>query len=127
MCLHEGAVLLILLKDPLSGRLMFSFPGGRIETGERAAEAAVRETAEETGYTITTDPGPPFVLDYDYFWAGQWISCQTHFFLAHKAGSQLFQPEGIICGHCWVTQKECHTYLEDVFLRVLTHFFDDLS
>jgi 8-oxo-dGTP pyrophosphatase MutT (NUDIX family) len=33
----------------------FGFPGGRIEPGERAAEAAVRECWEETGVRVTVE------------------------------------------------------------------------
>jgi ADP-ribose pyrophosphatase YjhB (NUDIX family) len=48
--IHEGRVLLIRRgKDPLRGRWVV--PGGRLEWGERLAEAAVRELAEETGVT----------------------------------------------------------------------------
>lgn len=52
VCLREGArgpeVLLIRRgHPPLAGA--WSLPGGRIEPGERAAEAALRELAEETG------------------------------------------------------------------------------
>lgn len=48
ICLRGDDVLLIRrAKPPLAGA--WSLPGGRIEPGERAAEAAARELAEETG------------------------------------------------------------------------------
>jgi 8-oxo-dGTP diphosphatase len=48
VCLKGEAVLLIRRgKPPRAGE--WSLPGGRIEPGERAAEAALRELREETG------------------------------------------------------------------------------
>lgn len=48
VCLRGSEVLLIRRgKPPLSGA--WSLPGGRIEWGERAADAALRELVEETG------------------------------------------------------------------------------
>lgn len=48
VCLKDDAVLLIRRgKPPRMGE--WSLPGGRIEPGERAVEAALRELAEETG------------------------------------------------------------------------------
>ena len=48
VCLRGREVLLIRRgKPPLSGS--WSLPGGRIEWGERAADAALRELVEETG------------------------------------------------------------------------------
>jgi len=48
VCLKDGAVLLIRRgRAPRLGE--WSLPGGRIEPGERAADAALRELREETG------------------------------------------------------------------------------
>ncbi|HZC17428.1 MAG TPA: NUDIX hydrolase [Caulobacteraceae bacterium] len=48
VCLRGGQVLLIRRgKAPRKGE--WSIPGGRMEMGERAAEAALRELKEETG------------------------------------------------------------------------------
>ena len=57
----SGSLLLVRRCD--SGA--WELPGGRVEVGESAADAAVRETAEETGVQVTvtgfvglfTDPG----------------------------------------------------------------------
>jgi 8-oxo-dGTP diphosphatase len=49
--------------DALNG--LWEFPGGRIEPGEDARTAAVRETAEETGLkTIAIDELPTVTHDY---------------------------------------------------------------
>lgn len=49
---REGMVLLVQRgKPPYAGR--WSLPGGSVEPGERAAEAAAREVAEETGIAAT--------------------------------------------------------------------------
>lgn len=48
VCIKDDQVLLIRRgTPPLTGE--WSLPGGRIEPGERAAEAALRELMEETG------------------------------------------------------------------------------
>lgn len=50
VCLRGDEVLLIRRgRPPRLGE--WSLPGGRIEPGERAAEAALREMVEETGVT----------------------------------------------------------------------------
>ncbi len=48
--IRDGRVLLAARgRPPLAG--IFSLPGGLVEPGERLAEAALRELAEETGVT----------------------------------------------------------------------------
>ena len=50
VCFRDEEVLLVRRgRPPRLGE--WSLPGGRIEPGERAAEAALRELAEETGVT----------------------------------------------------------------------------
>jgi len=85
VCFREDSVLLIRRRTPpLAGA--WSLPGGRIEWGERVAEAALRELREETGVSaeilglvavvdgLFGEPGAPdrhYVL-VDY--AARWIA-----------------------------------------------------
>ncbi|MGQ4513649.1 NUDIX domain-containing protein [Streptomyces sp. DW26H14] len=48
---HEGAVLMIRRRQR-EGELLWAFPGGAVEEGETAEEAAVREVTEEVGLTV---------------------------------------------------------------------------
>lgn len=80
VCLRENAVLLIRRgTPPRQGE--WSLPGGRIEPGERATEAALRELREETGVEaeitglidvvdgLFPDAGRHYVLiDYAALW-----------------------------------------------------------
>ncbi|HWL37422.1 MAG TPA: NUDIX hydrolase [Frankiaceae bacterium] len=66
----EGRVLLVLRANEPS-RGLWSVPGGRIEAGESARDAAAREVREETGLDVevgelllTADLGPYVVADY---------------------------------------------------------------
>ncbi|MCI3155513.1 NUDIX domain-containing protein [Streptomyces sp. GB4-14] len=47
----DGKVLMVRRRVS-EGELMWQFPAGQIEDGEAAEEAAVRETAEETGLVV---------------------------------------------------------------------------
>lgn len=48
----DGKVLMVR-RAVKEGELMWQFPAGAIEDGESAEEAAVRETLEETGLTVS--------------------------------------------------------------------------
>lgn len=82
VCLRGDAVLLIRRgKPPRQGE--WSLPGGRIEPGERAVDAALRELREETGVEaritglldvvdgVFPEAGRHYVL-IDY--AAEWVS-----------------------------------------------------
>lgn len=49
---HEGKVLLVRRRVK-EGNLSWQFPGGEVEQGETAGQAAIREVSEETGLIVT--------------------------------------------------------------------------
>jgi 8-oxo-dGTP pyrophosphatase MutT (NUDIX family) len=58
-------------------------PGGGIEAHESPAQAAVRETFEETGYRVRLlHEHAPVVSHYPFTWMAQHIEVTTHFFAA---------------------------------------------
>lgn len=64
---NEGGKILLVQRGDAPYRGRWSLPGGSVEEGETAAQAAVREAYEETGYRVraeealpvTTMPGVP--------------------------------------------------------------------
>src|SRR5262249_35105207 len=47
---QDGDNLLMVKVENLEGKQLWTFPKGHIEKGEKAAEAALREVQEKTGY-----------------------------------------------------------------------------
>ena len=92
VCVHEGKVLLVHLRDPLNHKVYPVPPGGMIEPGESAAQAAVRETLEETGYRVSINKNRQQSLQYHFHWNGKVYDCDTKFFLAHLADDQPTAP-----------------------------------
>lgn len=76
-------------------RAVWALPKGRVEPGEVPAQAAVRETSEETG--LETEPiGPLGRSEYVYTWEGERIAKRVDFFLLRVTGGVLGQlPPGM--------------------------------
>ncbi len=47
---REGRYLLVEERDKSTGKLVYNQPAGHLEQGESLAQAALRETREETGW-----------------------------------------------------------------------------
>jgi 8-oxo-dGTP pyrophosphatase MutT (NUDIX family) len=82
----EGARYL-LIRDSYNN---WGFPKGHLEGDESPAQAAMRETAEETGLQHLVLQGPIRVIDWHFRFRGRHIHKYCHFFLFES-------PEGEVC------------------------------
>jgi 8-oxo-dGTP pyrophosphatase MutT (NUDIX family) len=65
----------------------WGFPKGHLEDGETPAEAAMRETAEETGLDDLVLHGPIKIIDWHFRFRGRRIHKYCHFFLFESPAS----------------------------------------
>jgi 8-oxo-dGTP pyrophosphatase MutT (NUDIX family) len=82
ICQAMRHLLLVRLRDPVSGVEALFPPGGAIEPGETPAIAAQREALEETGLHVRVDPEVELVETYPFRWAGRDYEVTTHYFAA---------------------------------------------
>lgn len=76
--LPDHAPQFLLIKDSYDN---WGFPKGHLEDGESPAEAALRETEEETGLSDLVLQGPIRVIDWHFRFRGRHIHKYCHFFL----------------------------------------------
>jgi len=74
----EALARYLLIKDSYDN---WGFPKGHLENGESPAEAATRETVEETGLSRLVLQGPIRVIDWHFRFRGRHIHKYCHFFL----------------------------------------------
>jgi 8-oxo-dGTP pyrophosphatase MutT (NUDIX family) len=92
------SVLLLADTDPgLPGTRWWVTPGGGIDPGETAVEAAVREVAEETGLVVTEDLllGPVATRTVVHGYSDQVLSQTEAFFLLLVAEAFAPDPAGL--------------------------------
>ena len=87
-CFNDGKLLAIELEDPTTRKRFWSLPGGAIEKNETIADAAIRETLEETGYRVVLTSNP-FPTRYKFRWNAKIYDCTTHWFSADLASSSV--------------------------------------
>lgn len=86
----KGNKILLIKKKRGIGKGLYNAPGGRIEEGETAANAAVREVIEELGIRVIE---PKFVGTNDFFFGSNHIMT-VHVFIADKfKGTEKATPE----------------------------------
>jgi 8-oxo-dGTP pyrophosphatase MutT (NUDIX family) len=104
VCILEDDFLAIELEDPTTRKRMWSLPGGQIEENESPGDAAVRETLEETGYSVALLPEPRAVSNYIFRWNAQIYECTNHWFAASLANPEnlIVDDADYLLGHRWL-------------------------
>lgn len=82
VCVAEGHLLVVRLRDPVTFEVAWYPPGGGVEPGETPEAAAERETLEETGLVVRIEPDVKQVDTYPFRWAGVDYDVTTHYFAA---------------------------------------------
>ena len=75
----------LLIRDSYKN---WGFPKGHLEGDESPAEAAIRETAEETGLRHLVLQGPIRVIDWHFRFRGRHIHKYCHFFLFESSDGE---------------------------------------
>jgi 8-oxo-dGTP pyrophosphatase MutT (NUDIX family) len=99
-----GVTRFLLIKDSYGN---WGFPKGHLEEGESPADAARRETEEETGLQGLTLHGPIRIIDWHFRFRGRFIHKYCHFFLFESPdGDVVPQHDEGITACCWWTFPE---------------------
>ena len=100
----EGVVRFLLIRDSYNN---WGFPKGHLEHEETPADAARRETAEETGLETLTLHGPIRIIDWYFRFRGKFIHKYCHFFLIESpSGEPNPQHDEGITACMWCTYEE---------------------
>ncbi len=104
VCIRDDEFLAIELEDPTTHKRMWSLPGGEIEAGETAKETAIRETLEETGYSVKLVSGSEIVTNYLFRWNATVFDCTTYWYLAKltEPGPGQVNDAGYLLGCRWL-------------------------
>lgn len=107
----------------------WGFPKGRIETGEKEEDAALREAREETGLAkIYLVPGFRAITTYTFMRDQATVSKEVVYFLGCVAGGRDIVLSSEHTAWCWLPYEAAHTQLtyEDT-RKILSEARDYLS
>lgn len=105
---------------------LWDFPKGKVERGESALNAALREVAEETGIRASIENQEPLLTYHMYHQHSKTILKTTYWYVMKASGREALKPqyEEQIEEARWVPFEEAKAYLansyasmQDLFMR----------
>jgi 8-oxo-dGTP pyrophosphatase MutT (NUDIX family) len=123
-------VLLMRWRDPMGERVFWEPPGGGLDPGESALQAARRELHEETGLPGDAVLDISVPVQRDFIWHGVHYRKVEPFYLARFTGTPSAAPVAFSAeeneaylGNGWFTLQE----IAEVDLLEPPHFLDALA
>lgn len=117
---QDGRLLLVQRRVP-EGSLSWQLPAGAVEPGETFAEAAVRETAEETGLVVAAVTTLGERVHPDTGRLIGYVACRVQEGAAHVADTDEVQDIA------WVAPAELSSYVPHGFATVVQNYLATLT
>lgn len=108
----DGRWVVLISRRSAAGALHWTLPKGRLEDGETAEQAAVREVAEETGFSGRIEE-PLGTIDYWFVWRPDQVRYHkyVHYFLMRYEGPAAAPRDDEAEDVEWVPLEEALTRL----------------
>ncbi len=128
--IHENKILGFYAEDPYNHKKYFFLPGGLIEENETHEQTAIRETLEETGYSIEILKHiTPEHRHYDFEWNGKNNDCDTHFFAGRLTTTKAkeINDADYHRGVAWQPIKQTQSPSKDLITEIFSYHKDILE
>ena len=101
---EDGKIMMVKVENK-EGQVVWTFPKGHIEKGEKAREAALREVEEETGYRCEIEKAFDRV-QYWFKWKGELVNKTVTWFLMKPIEKTGAHDTDEILDTRWVPMEE---------------------
>lgn len=110
----KNHILYLHAVEPKTEKHFWIMPGGGLIQEESFEDAAIRETIEETGLSITLGPWV-WIRRHKYVWNGKPLDQYERYFVGWTSNSNINadEPDSYIIGHRWWSLPEIEISKDD--------------